>query len=198
MKKQQLEIALQKLTPVASRDPKLEQYSTPAGLAADVVWEAHSAGDIEGKSVADLGCGNGVFSIGAKLMGASTVFGIDVDPRAIEVARRNASSLDLDIELVAGDVSLVQGRYDTVLQNPPFGAQRRHADRAFIRKALELAPRVYSLHNSGTEAFVASMVKALEADCVPVKRFKFEIPYAFEFHTKAKKTFSVVLLKFMR
>lgn len=110
----------------------------------------------------------------------------------------NADSLELNIDFVVGDVSSLSGAFDTVIQNPPFGAQKKHADREFIKKSLELAPRVYSLHNSGTETFVARMVEALGARCVPVKRFKFEIPYAFEFHRKAKETFSVVLLKFMR
>jgi putative methylase len=198
VKKQQLEIILQKLEPFVVRDPKLEQYATPAGVAADIVWTACSAGDIDGRRVADLGCGNGVFCVAARLMGAALVQGIDIDPKAVEVARRNARTLGLDIDLAIGDVSSIQGSFDTVIQNPPFGAQTRHADRAFVEKALELAPRVYSLHNAGTEVFVASMVKALGAECMPVKRFKFEIPYAFEFHRKAKETFSVVLLKFMR
>jgi putative methylase len=198
VKKQQLEIALQKLAPFSSRDSRLEQYSTPADIAADVVWEAYAAGDIEGKRVADLGCGNGIFSIGAKLMGAAKVHGIDIDPKAVEVSRRNAQSLDLDIEFSAGEVGSLSGPFDTVIQNPPFGAQKRHADRAFITKSLELAPRVYSLHNARTEVFVARMVEEASARCVPVKRFKFEIPYAFEFHRKAKETFSVVLLKFER
>jgi putative methylase len=198
VKKQQLEIALQRLKPVVSRDPRLEQYSTPADVAADVIWEAYAEGDIEGKKVADLGCGNGVFSIGSKLMDAAYVFGIDIDTKAVDVARENADSLGLDIELGVGEVSNVTGSFDTVIQNPPFGAQKRHADREFIMKSLELAPRVYSLHNSGTETFIASMVDSLNAKCVPVKRFKFEIPYAFEFHRKAKETISVVLLKFMR
>jgi putative methylase len=198
VKKQQLEIALQQLKSLDSRDPKLEQYSTPADIAADIVWEAFAAGDVQGRAVADLGCGNGVFSIGSKLLGAESVAGIDIDPKAVEIARENARSLGLQIEFSVGEVSSFQGRFDTVIQNPPFGAQKKHADRAFIGKSLELAPRVYSLHNSGTETFVASMVEALGARCLPVKRFKFEIPYAFEFHRKAKETVSVVLLKFER
>jgi putative methylase len=198
VKRRQLEMTLQKLQPIISRDPKLEQYSTPAAVAADIVWEAYASGDIEDKRVADLGCGNGVFSIGSKLMGAESVHGIDIDPKAIEIAKQNSESLGLDIDFIVGEVSSMAGTFDTVIQNPPFGAQKKHADRAFIKKSLELAPRVYSLHNAVTETFVANMVQALGARCLPVKRFKFEIPYAFEFHRKAKETFSVVLLKFMR
>lgn len=198
MKKQQLEMTLQQLMPLETRSEKLEQYSTPADIAADIVWDAFSEGDIQGKSVADLGCGNGVLSVAAKIMGASEVLGVDLDPGAVRIASENAKILGLDITFREGDVSSVSGRFDTVVQNPPFGAQKKHADRAFIRKSLELAPRVYSLHNAGTETFVARMVESLGAECRPVKRFKFEIPFAFEFHKKPKESFSMVLLRFER
>ena len=191
-------MTLQQLRPLEVRSEKLEQYSTPADIAADIIWDAFAEGNIQGKSVADLGCGNGVLSIAAKLMGASEVMGMDLDPKALAVAEENAKALGLDITFREGDVSALDGKFDTVVQNPPFGAQRRHADRAFIKKSLELATIVYSLHNAGTEIFVARMVEALGAKCRPVKRFKFEIPFSFEFHKKPKETFSMVLLKFER
>ena len=183
---------------VTSRSAKLEQYPTPPDIATDVLWEAMTAGDIEGRAVADLGCGNGIFSIGAKLLGASRSVGIDVDPSAIEEGRANAARLGLDIEFTASDVTAVEGSFDTVLQNPPFGAQTKHADRAFIAKAVQLAPVAYSLHQEVTQEFVTTMVRALGAECELVKRYKFEIPYAFEFHRKAKGGVSVVLLRFKR
>ena len=198
MKKRQLEIALQRLEQLAGRSAELEQYVTPADVAADILWEAYVRGDIEGKAVADLGCGNGVFVIGAKLMGASRAFGVDIDKKAVGTAQRNAKTLGLEVEVVEGDVTAVNGRFDTVIQNPPFGAQRRHADRAFIKKALDLAPVAYSLHNDGSQEFVGTMVSALGGMSEPVKRYKFEIPYAFEFHRKAKESISVVLLRFKR
>jgi putative methylase len=198
LRKRQLEMTLQGLGHTASRSAKLEQYPTPADIAADMLWEAMTAGDIEGRTVADLGCGNGILSIGAKLLGASRSVGVDADPAAIEVARANAARLGLDIEFMASDVAAVEGGFDTVLQNPPFGAQTRHADRAFIAKAVRLAPVAYSFHQEVTQEFVATMVRALGAECELVKRYKFEIPYAFEFHRKAKGGVSVVLLRFKR
>jgi putative methylase len=198
MKKRQLEIALQKLRPLTSRSSSLEQYLTPADVAADILWEAFTAGDIEGRSAIDLGCGNGVFAIGSMLLGAKSAAGIDVDPGAVLTAIGNAKALSIEIDFKEQDVSKVTGRFDTVLQNPPFGAQTKHADRAFIKKALELAPRTYSLHNDGTESFVANLVSSLGGDVRPLKKYKFEIPYAFEFHRKATETVSVVLLRFER
>ncbi len=197
-RKRRLEIVLQKLRPLEARSSRLEQYSTPATIAADVIWEAFSSGDIVGRRVADLGCGNGVFAIGAKLMGASEVLGVDIDGAAVELARGNARSLGLEIDFKESDIKDLRGQFDTVLQNPPFGAQTRHADRAFVEKAIELAPRVYSLHNAGTEAFVGKLARSLKAISVPVKSYKLEIPYAFEFHRNAVETVPVVLLRFDR
>ena len=198
MRKRQLEIALQRLKPLGQKSARLEQYQTPARIAADVLWEAFAEGDIEGHTVADLGCGNGIFALGAKLLGASEAVGVDVDPGTVAVARENARALGIEVEFVTSDISEFGGRFDTVVQNPPFGAQNKHADRAFIRKSLDLAPTVYSLHLEGTEDFVVQMVQALGGAARTVKRFKFEIPYAFEFHRKASEEISVILLRFKR
>ena len=198
MRRKRLEIVLQKLKPLEERSARLEQYPTPAHIAADVLWEAFGRGDVHGRAVADLGCGNGVFCIGAKLMGADRAVGIDIDPKAVGVALANAAELGVEVELLEGDVSSLAGPFDTVLQNPPFGAQTRHADRAFVEKALSLAPVAYSLHNDGTQEFVEGMVRALGGRSEAVKRYKFEIPYAFEFHRKANETISVVLLRLER
>lgn len=198
MKKRRLEIALQKLRPLETRSSRLEQYPTPAQVAADVLWEAYSAGDVAGRCVADLGCGNGVFCIGAMMLGARRAVGVDIDPNAVSVAKENAASVGVEVELLCQDVSEMKGEFDTVIQNPPFGAQTRHADRAFIKKGLELAPKCYSLHNDGTQDFVQQMVASLGGRAEPVKRYKFEIPYAFEFHRKTVMSVSVLLFKLER
>jgi len=197
-KKRQLEMALQKLRPLTSRSPRLEQYPTPADIAADLLWEALAAGDIEGKDVIDLGCGNGILAIGAMLLGAHHAVGIDIDPEAIKVAEQAAADTGVNVEFFEADVATAKGSFDTALMNPPFGAQTKHADRPFIEKALQVAHRTYSLHNDGTEAFVEKLVSSLGGVSLPVKRYKFEIPYAFEFHRKATESVSVVLLRFER
>jgi putative methylase len=191
-------MVLQQLKPVKDPSSRLEQYSTPAHIAADVLWEALSSGDVNGKAVADLGCGNGTFSIGAKLLGAERVVGLDVDEKAVQTATENARDLSLDIEFVVSEVSEFEGIFDTTIQNPPFGAQMRHADRAFIEKSIAISPTVYSLHNEAGMDFVSQMADSLGATCRAVKRYKFEIPYAFEFHRKTNEVISVVLLKFKR
>lgn len=198
VKKRQLEMTLEGLAPVTRRDARLEQYPTPASIAADILWTANSTGDIQGRHVTDLGCGNGVFCIGSKLLGATRAVGVDVDPESIAVAAENARVLGVDVDLVESDVASYVGSSDLVVQNPPFGAQKRHADRVFVEKAIEVAPTVYSLHNEVTYDFVSRLAASFGASCEGVKRYKFEIPYAFEFHRKAREVVSAVLLRFQR
>ena len=90
MKKKDLEIALERVRPFTDPDPALEQYPTPATIAADILFSAYSAGDIQGMKVMDLGCGTGIFSIGAALLGAGMVVGYDISESALEIARENA------------------------------------------------------------------------------------------------------------
>ena len=46
-------------------------------------------GDLEDKTVADLGCGWGVLSLGAVMMGAHFVHGFDIDQDALSVFQTN-------------------------------------------------------------------------------------------------------------
>lgn len=195
MRKNELERALQSIPPHRNPRPSLEQYCTPASIAADVLWTAMAFGDIEGRRVIDLGCGTGVFAIGAALMGAASVRGVDIDPQAVADAAEAASRMGIDAEFVTGDVKEIQWEADTVIMNPPFGAQRRGADRPFLEAAVRLAPVVYSLHNASTAPFLEKMVTSLGRRIAFQKSYKFQIPHLFAFHEKMKKDIDVVLLR---
>ncbi|MDD6389226.1 MAG: 50S ribosomal protein L11 methyltransferase [Firmicutes bacterium] len=45
----------------------------------------------EGDRVLDVGCGSGILSIGAALLGSSCVYAIDIDPVAVEVTKENVA-----------------------------------------------------------------------------------------------------------
>ena len=159
MRLRTLEIALEGLEGFGRPDPRIEQYVTPAPLAARLLHHAHLLGDIGGRAVCDLGCGTGVPACGAVLLGAGRVTGVELDGDALAVARRNAARLGAEITLVRGDVrdpGLIAGlgSFDTVVMNPPFGAQDPHADRPFVDAALALAPVMYGIFNSGSLPFL--------------------------------------------
>ncbi len=195
MKRKDLEMALQKVQGFESPDASLEQYQTPATIAADLLFTAYSLGDIAGKTVVDLGCGTGILGIGASLLGAERVIGVDADERAIAVATRNAEALGATVEWVKSDVGSFRAEADTVVMNPPFGAQKGHADRPFLEKAIEIAGVAYSLHLAGTEEFVSRLISSTGSSYEIQKRYKFEIPHTFAFHTKAKAHVEVALFR---
>ena len=63
MKLRHLEIELEKLSGFTDPNPQLEQYMTPAFLAARLLFTAYQQGDIRDKVVCDLGCGTGILAL---------------------------------------------------------------------------------------------------------------------------------------
>jgi putative methylase len=195
MKKRNLEMALEIIPANPAPEPALEQYPTPAKIAADVLYTAHSLGDIENRKVMDLGCGCGIFAIGAKLLGANCAIGMDIDGKAIGIAREYAQKLNCDVEFQICEINDFNEKGDTVVQNPPFGAQKKGADRPFLEKALTISNVVYSLHLSETNKFIEQLSYTLDAEITHTKRYDFEIKHTFSFHTKEKKNFDVTMFR---
>ena len=96
-----------------------------------------------GDEVLDLGCGSGILSIAALVLGASRAAAVDIDPKAVDVAYENAALNGIGRDrytVLAGDVlgdpalaaQLAQNRYGLVLANIvadviiPLSAQVRH------------------------------------------------------------------------
>jgi len=198
-KKRKLEIALQAIPTFKNPRADLEQYKTPAKIAADLLWNAHSLGDIEGLKVVDLACGTGIFSIGAALLGAHDVVGVDIDRDAIESARGEADNRGLDdiVRFIVNDVHNFDEKGDTVIQNPPFGAQKanKEADRIFIEKSLEVAPVVYSFHLRETYDFVQKYFKASGGQVTHKFTYNFPIPKTYDFHAKDEVVVDVVVVR---
>lgn len=172
-----------------------EQYATPAPIAAEVLYLAHGHGDIAGRSVVDLGCGNGILAIGAKLLGASRAVGVDSDPKAIDVARRNATRARVDVDWRPMDVNGFRESFETVVMNPPFGAQLRHADRPFLDAAMAISRVVYTFLNAKAEDFVRKRIAASGGRIVERLEYAFPIPHLFLFHREAARELDVVLYR---
>jgi putative methylase len=196
MNKKSLEILLQGC--VTYREPRLilEQYPTPAGLAAEIVYHAYLRGDVKGKKVFDLGCGPGIFAIGCALMGAEDVKGFDVDGNALALARSNAAKLKLaKAAFIQTDVKDIRGDCDTVFQNPPFGVRRQGADRKFLKKALEVGKVVYTIHKAETGGFVRKYIKDLGGIVTDVTQRDMVLPHLHEFHRKERKRVKVYVYR---
>lgn len=60
-------------------------------------------GDVSGKSVLDLACGNGFYTRKFKQQGASRVVGVDLSPELIKLAQEREAREQLGIEYLVGD-----------------------------------------------------------------------------------------------
>jgi putative methylase len=202
LKKKHLAITLSRLEGFRNPKPELEQYRTPGDVAAELLWLAHSIGDIAGRMVADLGAGTGVLTVGACLLGAERVYAVEVDGEAVDVLRANVERLALTecVEIHRTHVTDFSVRVDTVVMNPPFGSQNRHADRPFLLKAFEVSDVVYSIHLAKPEVrrFIESFVKDSGFSITHRVTLPFEIPAQFFFHRKRLERISVDVYRFQR
>jgi tRNA (mo5U34)-methyltransferase len=86
-----------------------------------IVWRALAPSlpaDLSGRTVLDVGCNAGFFSLQLKRRGAARVVGLDLDPRYLAQARLAAEVSGLDIELrelSVYDVAALGERFDVVL-----------------------------------------------------------------------------------
>ena len=189
-KKKDLAILLSRLHPFSAHRADLEQYQTECEIAADVLWNAYLAGHVEGKTVADLGCGTGILGFGAALLGAKKVYLVDTDERALAVARKNKLFLTQHINRKLPctfrytDVRRFAPHVDTVLQNPPFGVQNIHADQVFLLSAMRCGEVVYSFHKYDTRPFIERFVAEHGFHAVLVRRYDFPLKKTLAFHRK--------------
>ena len=108
-------------------DPGLT-FGTGAHPSTQMVMEEMEQRLSPGGSCLDLGSGSGILSIAALRLGAKQATGVDIDPKAEDIARENAAhngftaaeftaltgNVTADRELMA---TLQKNRYDTVLVN---------------------------------------------------------------------------------
>jgi putative methylase len=217
VRKLDLELFLSQVKPNLFPQVSLEQYTVSEAVAATVLYiAAYTNDDIIGKTVLDLGCGTGRLALAASYLGAKCAVGVDIDKAVIKTAAENSekAGLKINVQWVVGDVSAITGRFDTVLQNPPFGVQRRTADRKFLEKALEIGDVVYSLHNHprtdkqllkrlkatpngllqvAPSPFIEKFVENRQGMVKAVYALLMTIPRMFAFHTKTKHNFVVDL-----
>ncbi|MCM2325761.1 MAG: methyltransferase [Candidatus Woesearchaeota archaeon] len=105
---------------------------------------------ILGRSVLDLGCGIGVIGIALKLKDPGlAVSMVDINENAVAISKKNIKLYDLKIDIKLSDLySRVDGKFDTILSNPPQSAGRK-----VCFEIIEKAP-LY-LNDSGTLQVVA-------------------------------------------
>lgn len=194
-------IVLSQLTTFVHVDHKKEQYATPSQLAADFVYAAR--GDIEGKTVLDLGAGTGMLALGAALLGGNVTV-VDSDENALAILKENevriAQQYDITpLTYIHGDVTTLSlPTCDTVIMNPPFGTKHKHIDALFLTTAFKLTNTVWTMHKASTEKFIRNLALEHGFSSVWYKRADFTIGRTHTAHTKPKKKIDVSLFCFSR
>ena len=108
-------------------DPGLT-FGTGAHASTQMVMEAMEQTVTEGFKCLDLGSGSGILSIAALRLGAASAIGVDIDPKAEDIARENAAYNGFaapEFSALTGNVTedvalmdrLSQQEYDLVLVN---------------------------------------------------------------------------------
>ena len=203
--KSQLAIVLSRLKGFQEPKVRQEQYIMDSETGASALWNAYLLGDIEGKLIADLGCGTGILGIGCLLLGAKGVLLIDSDQNALDIAKNNISIVESEgyrlnkAKFECKDIRDVQDLVvEVVVQNPPFGTKTKHIDRVFLEKALEIAFIVYSFHKSETSAYLDSFCGKKHAKITHKWHFEYPLKASYSFHRRRIHRINVDCLRIER
>lgn len=189
------------VAPFATPKARLEQYPTPSAIAAELLWHAHMRADLHGRRIIDLGCGGGIFGIGALLLDAQHVAFVDIDPAAIALCERNLASLigsDERAELIGEDARRYDHNADLLFMNPPFGVRQPHADRAFLDSATRLAPIIYTLHLRSTATYVERFLTKAGYRIEERFVFRFALANTLAGHTRVRHDVDVIAYRAVR
>ena len=103
-------------------DPSIDIAEDPEVYppSDDSILLIESLDVVPGEKVLEVGCGSGVVSIHCAKNGCY-VTAVDVNPRAVELARRNSVANGTDIRVLESDVyGNVDGVFDTIVFNLPY------------------------------------------------------------------------------
>ncbi len=140
---------------VLSIDPGMA-FGTGGHDTTRLVLEALEKHVTEGVDFLDIGCGSGILSIAACLLGAASAFGVGIDPLAVRTAKENGELNGLTeprYTIVLGDLAdKVQGRYPVIAANIVADA------------IIALSPAVPALLEEGGVYIVSGIIDTREQD----------------------------------
>ncbi len=180
---QKLAIILSKLKQFENPQASLEQYTTDSNIAAEIIWNAHMLGDL--KDVADLGAGTGILGIGVLELEGKVIF-VEKDKDAIKVLKENLEEYS-GYKIFEGDVSTFINKVETVIMNPPFGVQKRKADKQFVEKAFRVANIIYYIGKVESKKFIEAISKDNDRKISHYWEYEMPLKNTMKFHSKKVK-----------
>ncbi len=110
--------------PVEPRDRDLvirlepgRSFGTGAHPSTRLILELIQELTVAGASVLDVGCGSGILSVAAALLGSGPVTAVDVEEAAIPTTLFNANQNGIFVTVSTTPIDEVEGKYDFVLAN---------------------------------------------------------------------------------
>lgn len=159
----------------------------------------------------DLGCGTGRLSIASAFFGASVVVSVDIDLDALYILRENIINLEIDhlIHPICSDVQDIsiapqklENYYQniTTIMNPPFGVQKRMADRIFLEKAFIFSDTIYSIHLSGegVKSFISRFAQKHDWKIDLIIPYNMLLERSFPFHEQKTKKIDVSVYRLIK
>jgi putative methylase len=189
MNKTRLKVQLSKLKEFSQPKLMLEQYPTPGDISAAILWNAFMLGDIEDKVILDAGCGTGRFGIGSLILGAKFVYFIDIDKEALNILKENLKLFKFkNYKIINKDISKIKKselkKIDTVIQNPPFGTKKAHADKLFLETAFKFSDTIYTMHKIESKEFINAIAKDNSFHVTHYWDYFFELKQTQMFHKR--------------
>jgi len=205
MKLKNIFSALESIETFSSPKDYLEQYQTPASVAGEMIHYISNNYSLKNYSIADLGCGTGILGIAAALCGCKNVFLFDIDEEALEIAKNNVESLELNdnVQIIQTDVNQLRlcnklnKYFDLVITNPPFGIRSENgADVEFLKTASYLCNNtIFSLHKFSTVNFLKKFYNKNGVNDIKSFKIEYNLPKTYKFQKKKEKNIDVVCLE---
>lgn len=135
---------------------------------------------------------------------------MDIDPNALRVLRINVESLQLENVIIplCADIQsfpMVHRQFErkipiTTIMNPPFGVQKRRADRRFLERAFSFSDVIYSIHLAGKEIrqFISKFARKHDWIVDHVLPLTMILEKSFPFHSQRTKKIDVEVYRFIK
>jgi predicted RNA methylase len=211
IKKKNLISIIQTTASFSNPKIKLEQYCIDAISAVDIVYFAgFEFNDIHENLIIDLGTGTGRLSLASSFFNPIKVIGIDLDWSAVQIFKKNILYLNLEhiIYPICMDVNHFSFNKDfflddlqvTTIMNPPFGVQRKRADRAFLMSAFTYSNVIYSIHLDHQDVFkfISKFVGKNGWAIDYSFPFQMRLERSFPFHSKKMKEINVRIYRIIK
>ena len=131
-----------------------------------------------------------ILGIGAALLGAESVSLVEIDKESCKISQRNIDSLNLAnrISIFNSDITDIVDSFqqpDVVISNPPWGRQKKGADRSFLEAIITLGVNSHLMH-SAEASHIDNFFNQYGWSSEKYAEFDFSLPASYKHHTKQR------------